>query len=196
MLVLDLGCGKGSVPVLAQLAESDCVIGIDINHSALRTARQRFPERYFVASKAESLPFRDNTFARVISSVAVPYTHITMTLAEARRVLTPEGTLFMSLHKAQFTVSELRSAFPRPLATLFRMYVLLNGLVFHLTGRLVPFVNGRIESFQTERAMRRALAKAGFGDLRFSRPGNMFIVQATLLDKATIVVDEGAHTAA
>jgi len=193
MLVLDIGCGTGTPPVRAQLAESDCVIGIDISRSALRTAKERFPHRYFLASKAESLPFADNTFSRVVSAIAVPYTDIIKTLAEARRVLAPQGSLVMSLHTMRFTLAELRGVFPRPVATLFRIYVLLNGIVFHLTGKLIPFGNGRIESFQTERSMRHVLARAGFCDVRFSHPTSRFIVEATLKDKLEVMPAERAE---
>jgi len=79
------------------------------------------------------------------------------------------------------TQSLLRNAIPKPIPTLFRLYVMANGLLFHCTGRAVGFVKGGTESFQTEPGMRIALNRAGFVDLLFSRAtgpvGETFIVE-------------------
>ena len=76
----------------------------------------------------------------------------------------------------------LHKALPKPVPTLFRLYVMANGLWFHCTGKTVGFLNRRTESFQTERGMRVALNGAGFVDPSFSRApgpaGEMFIVEA------------------
>src|SRR6185312_15482945 len=85
--------------------------------------------------------------------------------------------LSVSLHPPRFTLSELRQAFPNPTATLYRLYVLMTGVLFHLTG-LAPN-----ESFQTKRGMRIALRRAGFyiTDMRFERgekQKHRFIVEA------------------
>jgi hypothetical protein len=93
--------------------------------------------------------------------------------------------LSLSLHPLSFTIAELfHNAIPKPVPTLFRLYVVANGLAFHCTGRTVAFVKGRrTESFQTERGMRVALNRAGFGDLLFTRAtapvGETLIVGAT-----------------
>src|SRR4029077_2888998 len=92
-----------------------------------------------------------------------------------------------SLHLPSFTITELlHNAIPKPVPTLFRLYVIANGLVFHCTGRTVGFVKGRrTESFQTERGMRVALNRAGFVSLSFSRAtgpvGETFIVETRKL---------------
>jgi hypothetical protein len=94
--------------------------------------------------------------------------------------------LALSLHLPSFTIAELlHNAIPKPAPTLFRLYVIANGLLFHCTGRTVGFLNGRTESFQTERGMRVALNRAGFVNLLFSRAaapvGETFIVEARKL---------------
>jgi SAM-dependent methyltransferase len=130
------------------------------------------------------LPFEDEGFDRVVSAVALPYMNIQKTLAEIHRVLVPGGGLSLSLHLPSFTIAELlHNAIPKPVPTLFRLYVMANGLVFHCTGRTVGFVAGRrTESFQTERGMRVALNRAGFVNLSFSRAtgpvGETLIVEA------------------
>lgn len=178
MRVLDVGCGTGNPPVRAQLRPEDVLTGVDINPDSLRTARARYPGRTFLCCRAESLPFADGSFDRVVSSVAMPYTNIPVALAEIRRVLTPNGTLFMSVHHFGFVLHELRAALPRPAPTAFRLYVIANGLIFHVSGKTAPFVNQRRESFQTRRGMEIALKRAAFRDIVFSRPDGRLLVEA------------------
>jgi ubiquinone/menaquinone biosynthesis C-methylase UbiE len=118
-----------------------------------------------------------------VSAVALPYMNIQKTLAEIHRVLVPGGGLTVSLHLPSFTIAELRhKALPRPEPTIFRLYVLANGVIFHFTGRTFGFGNGRTESFQTERGMRVALKRAGFVNPSFDRAigpfGEAFVVEA------------------
>lgn len=113
----------------------------------------------------------------MVSTVAPPYMNIQQTLAEVRRVLVRGGSLSLILHAPGFTIAELLNiagngmrcyGIPKPILTLFRLYVLANGLVFHCTGKTIGFFGRRIESFQTERGMRLALRYAGFTNLSFS----------------------------
>jgi hypothetical protein len=108
--------------------------------------------------------------------------NVQKTLTEIHRILVPGGGLSLSLHPPSFTIVELlHNALPKPVPTLFRLYVLANGLLFHCTGWTVGFLNGRTESFQTERGMRVALNRAGFVNPSFSRVtgpiGEKFIVE-------------------
>lgn len=176
MRVLDLGCGTGQCPVRANVADSDDVIGVDIDEPSLAIARETFPNRKFRHARGEELPFPDASFDRVVSAVALPYMDIPKTLAEVRRVLVPGGSIFFSVHALRFTFSELRKAAPRPVAMLFRLFVMFNGLWLYFTGRVLH-VGGRTESFQTRRGLQRALTKAGFVDLVFSRPDGRLIVE-------------------
>jgi ubiquinone/menaquinone biosynthesis C-methylase UbiE len=186
MRILDVGCGFGDPPVRASVQARDVVIGVDINAESLKVAHSRFPDRQFLCSRAEQLPFLEGSFDRVVSSVSLPYTDIPSALAETRRVLTQSGTLFMAVHNWQFTLKELRTAILRPTASIFRIYVLLNGLWFHLTGRTLQFVNGKIESFQTNRGMELALKRAGFTNIVFHYPEGRMIVEARVAHPAPI----------
>jgi ubiquinone/menaquinone biosynthesis C-methylase UbiE len=178
--VLDVGCGTGIPPVRAKLSGVETLIGVDIDTESLIKARTRYPARDFVCCRAETLPFTDASFDRVVSSVAIPYTDIPRALSEIRRILRPEGTVFMSVHYLGFSLKELRAAFPRPAAMLFRLYVIANGVYMHFSGKTVRFLNGRTESFQTKRGMMVALGRAGFKDIVFSRPDGRLIVEATV----------------
>jgi SAM-dependent methyltransferase len=181
--VLDLGCGPGRDLALWGVCVSDQITGLDIDESSLIIARGRFSNRAYLRGVGEALPFKDQSFDRVISAVALPYMNIRKTLMEIHRILVPGGSLSLSLHLPSFTLSELRhQALPRPIPTLFRLYVLANGLLFHCTGTTVGFVNRRTESFQTERGMRIALNHTGFINPSFGRVpgpcGEMFIAEA------------------
>jgi len=161
-------------------------MGIDNNFSSLAVAKRRFPERHFVCCQAEALPFSDSSFGRVVSSVAMPYTDIPVALVEIRRVLVPGGSLFMSVHHLRFTLNELRAALPNPIAILYRLYVLANGLIFHASGRLIRFPNGKVESFQTTRGLKRALVGTGFVGVEVSRPDGKVHVDAKTAGCASV----------
>ena len=183
MRVLDLGCGSGVDLAPWDVTGSDQVTGLDIDSQRLALARIRFPNRTYQQGSGECLPFAEESFDRVISTVALPYMNIQKTLAEIHRVLVPGGGLSLSLHLPSFTLGELlHHALPKPVPTLFRLYVMANGLLFHCSGRTVRFLNGRTESFQTERGMRIALKRAGFINLSFRRAtgpvGETFMVEA------------------
>lgn len=183
MRVLDLGCGPGRDLASWGVTTSDEVTGLDIDDSALAIARVRFPNRTYLQGVGECLPFEGESFDRVISAVALPYMNIQKTLAEIHRILVPGGGLSLSLHLPSFTKAELiHNAIPKPVPTIFRLYVMANGLLFHCMGRTVGFLKCRTESFQTERGMRVALNRTGFVNLSFSRAtgpvGERFIVEA------------------
>jgi ubiquinone/menaquinone biosynthesis C-methylase UbiE len=182
MRVLDLGCGFGVDSARWGIRASDEITGIDVDERKLEVARQRFPDRTYLHAAGERLPFPDHSFDRVISALALPYMDIPTALAEIQRILVPGGSLSVSLHLPSFTWAELRQTFPRPVPTVYRLYVLGNGMWFHCTGRTVKFMTGRIESFQTERGMRLALQRGGFANVAFGRApsagGEMFLVEA------------------
>jgi ubiquinone/menaquinone biosynthesis C-methylase UbiE len=183
MRVLDLGCGSGRDLASWGVFASDEVTGLDIDGGRLGIAKVRFPNRTYLKAAGECLPFGDESFDRVVSTLALPYMNIQKTLAEIHRILVPGGGLSLSLHLPSFTIAELlHNAIPKPVPTLFRLYVMANGLLFQCTGRTFGFLKGRMESFQTERGMRIALNRAGFVNLSFRREtgpvGERFIVEA------------------
>ena len=182
MRVLDLDCGSTGDLAHWDVTDADKVTGLDIDHNSLTTAHLRFPDRTFLQGAGECLPFEAESFDRVISNVALPYMNIEKVLAEIHRILVPGGGLSVSLHAPSFTIAELlHNAIPRPVPTLFRLYVFANGVVFYFSGKTMGFVNGRTESFQSERGMRLALKHAGFDTFSFRRgtgpAGETFIAE-------------------
>jgi len=173
MRVLDLGCGDGLTPEKLGLPAAWEIIGLDTNYTSLSEAQNKFPHRAFLCSAAERLPMGASSFDRVASNVAFPYMDLAKTLREIYRVLAPGGTLLASLHPLSFTLAELRKALPKPKAVLYRVWVLANGVVFHVTGRNFG------EAFQTERGVRIALQRANFANISFRHDLKRWFVEAT-----------------
>ncbi len=96
--VLEVGCGTGLG--LRDFGHGvDDVCGIDPNASSLRRARRRLPGAGLAVASAEHLPFAEDTFDCVVSSLvfcSVP--DPLRGLSEIRRVLKPHGRLLMLEH--------------------------------------------------------------------------------------------------
>jgi len=101
--VLDLGCGTGSLAMLirARCPEAE-VVGLDPDPKALAIARAK-AERAGQAVEwrhgfADSLPFEDASFDRVVSSLVfhhLPPDVVRATIPELRRVLKPAGSVWV-----------------------------------------------------------------------------------------------------
>lgn len=193
--VLDVGCGAGQTLLAA--AGGSRAVGIDVDLAALalggallrderrgllrsegRSDATADPEPGgigLVCAAGEALPFRPGSFDQVVCRVALPYMHAPTALAEARRALAPGGALWITLHPFAVPWCALRR--PGAKNALYQLYVLANGLLFHLTQRQLRLPNRKIESFQTRHAIRRALEKAGFEDVTIAR-GRHFVATA------------------
>lgn len=174
MRVLDLGCGEGLTPEKLSFPSGWEVIGLDVKRVALAKAHVNFPDRAFICAAAEELPFAHCSFDRVIANVSLPYMKIPKALKEIHRVLVPGGILLASLHPLSFTVAELRGVYKqKPRAVLYRLWVLANGILFHLTGQNFG------EAFQTERGIRIAASRANFVGVSFRHDSKRWFVEAT-----------------
>ncbi len=178
--VLDLGCGGGDSWRKIGLAVDDWkVVGIDISFPRLQMAAASFGDRQwsYVRASGMRIPLADSSIDGVLCNVALPYMNIPCVLAELRRVLVPKGWLWASIHPPRFAWNEWRQGFPHPRKTLFRSYVLVNGFVFHCSGKMMPFGN-IFESCQTQRGMRLAMGRAGFQNVIFERDSRRFWCKA------------------
>jgi len=178
--ILDVGCGIGQTIVASRLEEGKLLIGLDIDIDSLSYGHREFDYIQFAAGTAECLPFRNGTFDLVISSVTLPYTHIPKSVSEIRRVLKNGGTFWLRLHPLTQVLRGLKDSISELhlRGALFRSYVLINGLVFHFSGKLfaLPFWN-RCESFQTRSRIIKTLKAAGFAIVDIRRH-DAFIVTA------------------
>lgn len=179
--VLDVGCGAGQTLIASELRPGTFACGIDRDVDALRLGARLTPRVQFVGARGESLPFRSSYFDMVISRVALPWMHIPEALAEMARVLRPGGTAWLVLHPVSMALRELGASL-RALdlrGVVLRSYILLNGAVFHVTGKSFgcPF-SRQFESFQTRGGMRRALRAAGWDRIEIRRDARFFVVTA------------------
>jgi hypothetical protein len=79
-----------------------------------------------------------------------------------------------------FTLSELRNVLAKPRAAFYRIWVLANGVVFHVAGRNFA------ECFQTELGIRIALRRANFAGLSFRHDSKRWFVEATKPQKLAL----------
>ncbi|MFP6834656.1 MAG: class I SAM-dependent methyltransferase [Pseudomonadales bacterium] len=106
--VLDLGCGEGRHAITAYLNAAVRVVGLDLSHNDLLTARDRYAEFQdpndssrqvdFLRASGLRLPFGDASFDKVICAEVLEHIEDFETvLAEIQRVLKPGGTLAVSV---------------------------------------------------------------------------------------------------
>jgi ubiquinone/menaquinone biosynthesis C-methylase UbiE len=175
--VLDVGCGAGQTMHHLRLRDGVRVYGVDVDPEALSLR----PDTIRATRAAgESLPFAEATFDLVYAKLALPYMNIPLALMEWHRVLRPGGMLWVTIHPWRWAWRYFLTAVRQraPTATLYRGYILINGLYFSLAGLVRPFpFTRRIESYQTEKTMALALARVGFRDIT-STQAQQFIVTA------------------
>ena len=176
-----MGCGAGQTLIACDLREGVLACGLDLDFSALRLGKEWAARVHFVQASGELIPFPHAQFDFVIARLSLPYLYIPAALAEIHRVLKPGGKFWMVLHPfsmvwRQFLESVRALNFNE---MLLRVYVLLNGVTVHLLGKpfRFPFNRRRCESFQTDRAMKRALRLAGFVRIQISR-GSFYVATA------------------
>lgn len=99
--VLEVGCGTGTLTVLAKQRHPDAqVVGFDPDPKALAIARRKAAHRgvdvRFEQGFSQALPFPDASFDRVLSSMMLHHLEPDVkrdTFREVRRVLRPSGRL-------------------------------------------------------------------------------------------------------
>jgi SAM-dependent methyltransferase len=112
--VLDVGAGTGKW-ALTLAERCGCKVwGIDASPEMLERARKRVPAGVGLREgRAERLPFKDGWFERVLMSLVLHLADRTRALAEAHRVLEPEGKLaVVSFDYAHFERYLLGPFFP------------------------------------------------------------------------------------
>ena len=102
--VLDLGCGNGR---FSQYLEDAEYVGADFSEKMIQEAKKRFSEKQFVVADATKLPFEDNYFDKVYSIAMIhqipSHEYRLKALLEIKRVLNPNGSIFLTVWKASGT---------------------------------------------------------------------------------------------
>jgi len=179
--ILDVGCGAGQTLIGSNLSPDVFAVGIDVDHAALALGKHLNPAIHFVNGRGESLPFKNRFFDLVICRVSLPYMHISRALSEMARVTAVGGDLWLVLHPFSMTAKELGTNLTRLQlkAVVYRLWVLINGFSLNTLGKQLhwPGNETHYETWQTSKAMRRALWAAGFDQVRISH-GKHFVVTA------------------
>lgn len=180
--ILDIGCGAGQTLIGSNLPADVLAVGLDVDHSALALGKQINAPIHFVSGRGEALPFASESFDLVTCRVSLPYMHVSGALSEMARVTAVGGNLWLVLHPFSMTAKELGTnlAHFQVKASLYRFWVLMNGLALNTVGRQWhwPGNPNRYESWQTNSGITRALLAAGFDQIRIVRE-NHFVVTAT-----------------
>lgn len=100
--VLDLGCGSGLFTI--KLSDWGAKpIGIDVSEEMVGVARSSFPQLTFDVGDAEKLPYPDNSFDVVVSSLVLHYMKdLNKVMSEVARTLRRDGTFTFSMHHPLF----------------------------------------------------------------------------------------------
>jgi malonyl-CoA O-methyltransferase len=109
--LLDVGSGTGSLLArMGGILPGAALAGVDLAPGMAGAARERAPEARLAVGDAEALPFRAASFDLVLSTSTLQWLpRLEPAFAEARRVLTPGGTLGVALFGGE-TLWELRRA--------------------------------------------------------------------------------------
>jgi malonyl-CoA O-methyltransferase len=109
--VLDVGAGTGALLARLRAARPGvAAAAVDLAPGMCDAARASLPGALVARADAEALPFRAGTFDLVLSTSTFQWLpRLGPALAEARRVLAPEGTLCLALF-GERTLRELRDA--------------------------------------------------------------------------------------
>ena len=178
--ILDIGCGIGQT-LIALNCPDRRRIGVDIDSEAIQYARKHYSELEVHVADGTDIPVKYDSVDLVIMRVSLPYMNIPAVATEVRRVLKEGGRAWMTVHSRKQAGRFLRDAIRRRdiKDTIHKIYVLANGLLFKLTGCLIPFANGRYESWQDIGALKRCFSRRGFSVREGETKGKTFI-KATL----------------
>jgi ubiquinone/menaquinone biosynthesis C-methylase UbiE len=98
--ILEIGSGPGEVSAYLSRFHGGCM-GTDLSEQMIRNARKYFPKVRFEVQDFFNLNYADSSFAAVVAFYAIvnlTKDEIGKVLAEAKRVLKPNGILLFTFH--------------------------------------------------------------------------------------------------
>jgi len=107
--VLMLGCGTGEENIMLREFGATDITGIDISEESIKLAKNSYPDCEFVVGDMHKLPFEDNVFDFVYSSLAIHYSdNLEEVYKEIYRVLKQNGQLLFSVgHPLRWACDEI-----------------------------------------------------------------------------------------
>ena len=149
--ILEAGCGLGAWVTYLEGTGYN-IAGIDTNLAALKRAKTWKPSLSLQYGDVRELPFRDESFGAIISLGVIEHFQEgwAQALKEARRILQPEGLLFLTVPVNNI----FRRLFYNPILSLNRQWLVLRGATTY-------FAEFRYSVDEVEREVR----KSGFEPL-------------------------------
>jgi ubiquinone/menaquinone biosynthesis C-methylase UbiE/uncharacterized protein YbaR (Trm112 family) len=95
-LILDLGCGTGSMLELLTRRDQR-VVGLDLRPEGLHKMRRKLPEAWLLQAEATNLPLMDGAFDAVLALDILEHVDDQRLLAEIQRVLRPGGLAIIAV---------------------------------------------------------------------------------------------------
>jgi len=181
--MLDVGCGAGQTLAAIQSRYPHVLklVGIDCDEKAIAWGHRHWPDLTLFAMRGEDLFMMARYYDMVLARFGLPYMEVPRVVSLMARGLRPYGRMWLVTQTWRSVVQDgwralLAGRFAR---VDFSLYVLANGIYFHLTGRLSRCpIGGRLESFQTERRMRALLHEAGCRGITYERRGAYAVITA------------------
>jgi SAM-dependent methyltransferase len=180
--ILDIGCGIGQTFIALGCTGRACV-GLDVDDEAIRYGMENYGANIsYILADAGRMPLPSRVFDLVFSRVSIPYTNVPKVIREIGRVLREDGRVWMTLHGREKVIGYLGEAIrARSIKRSIHVtYILFNGYLLKYFGFVLPFVDGRYESWQDPSAMRRLLLRNGF-DVTVGAMGGHTIVEGRLV---------------
>jgi len=107
--LLDIGCGSGDSFSAIKTSGNWRIEGIDISNKMVKEANLAYPDINAQVANAIALPFSDRTFQVVVSLGVLEYIpEYKQAIREASRVLSPQGSLIISIPNKQSIFRQLR----------------------------------------------------------------------------------------
>ncbi len=181
-VILDIGCGIGQTFIALNCTDRVC-IGIDVDQEAITYGMKNYGNKIqFILSDAKRIPMPSNTFNLVFSRVSLPYTNIPKVIKEVKRILKKDGRVWMTLHDRNMAYKYLKESINSRLnikRLVHVVYILMNGYILKYFGIVLPFINGRYESWQDTSAMRELLLRNGF-EVKDYKVGKHRVIEGSL----------------
>lgn len=107
--ILLLGCGTGEETKMLENFGATNMIGIDLSKESIKIAKETYPNHEFLVGDINKLPFRNESFDFVYSSLAIDYAREPkIVYDEAYRVLKKDGQfLFSVLHPVRWSSEKI-----------------------------------------------------------------------------------------
>ena len=181
-VLLDIGCGIGQSFIALDSTDRTCV-GIDNDKESTAYGIKNYGDKIqFIHTDAHQIPIPSKTFDLVFCRVSLPYTNIPKVIKEIKRVLQKDGRVWLTIHTKKIAVGYLTEAIEKPFQIkrlVHVLYILTNGYLLKYFGFLLPFINGKYESWQDASALEKLLKRNGF-EVKVQEVGGHTVIEGML----------------